>query len=160
MIRAGLIEGADSRELRRRVLRPHLSPTDPLPGDDRPDAVHIGAVNEGGVVVSTCLVQSEPCYWRDDADAARAWRLKQMATVPELRGCGYGALVVRAVAEYLVGIGVPLVWCHAREAAVPFYRGQGFSVYGDVFVEYPASDQPVPHVRMARELSPSVTSSG
>lgn len=160
MIRVGLVDEADSRELRRSVLRPHLRLTDVLPGDNQPDATHLAAVDDNGAVLSTCLLHPAPCPWRDDAAGAAGWRLMQMATAPEARGQGLGGLVVEAAADHLNRIGVPLVWCHARQRAVPFYERHGFVTYGDVFVEYPAPDQPVPHLRMARELLPPATSSG
>lgn len=158
MIRVGLVDGADSRELRRSVLRPHLRLTDVLPGDDRPDATHIAAVDEDGTVLSACVLHSAPCPWRDDA--AGAWRLMQMATTAAARGQGLGGRVVDVAVDHLSRHGVPLVWCYARQRAVPFYARHGFETYGDVFVEYPEPGKPVPHLRMARELSAAATASG
>jgi GNAT superfamily N-acetyltransferase len=154
VIRVGLIDGADSRDLRRRVLRPNLSPTDPLPGDDLVDGVHIGAVDEG-LVVGTCFVSPVPCYWR--ADGADGWRLRQMATAPERQGEGIGTAVLNAALDHLVRIGVRLVWCHAREDAIGFYARNGFDGYGDIFID---PHHPIPHLRMARELPLASTSSG
>jgi GNAT superfamily N-acetyltransferase len=154
VIHVGLIDGADSRELRRRVMRPNLSLDDPLPGDDLSDAVHIGAIDDD-VVVGTCFVSPQPCYWR--ADGAAAWRLRQMATAPERQGQGIGTAVLRAAVDHLRRIGVPLLWCHAREAAVGFYARNGFRGHGDIFLE---SQHAIPHLRMARELPPVSTSSG
>lgn len=160
MIRVGIIDAADSRELRRRILRPHLRLTDVLPGDDRPDATHLAAVDEDETVLSACVLHSAPCTWRDDEAAANAWRLMQMATAPEARGRGIGGLVVDAAVDHLIRIGVPLVWCHARERAVPFYARHGFEGYGELFVEYPEPGKPVPHLRMCRELPVAAAASG
>jgi GNAT superfamily N-acetyltransferase len=154
VIHVGLIDGADSRELRRLVLRPKLSPQDPLPGDDLADGVHIGAV-EDGVVVGTCYVSPVPCYWR--SDGSDAWRLRQMATAPDRQWQGIGSTVLRAAVDYVASVGVRLIWCHAREEAVGFYARNGFSGYGDIFLD---PHHPIPHLRMARELSPASTSSG
>jgi GNAT superfamily N-acetyltransferase len=154
VIHVGLIDGADSRELRRRVLRPNLTPQDPLPGDELTDGVHIGAV-DGETVVGTCYVAPAPCYWRPDG--VDAWRLRQMATAPERQGQGIGSAVLRAAVDHLGRIGVSLVWCHAREAAVDFYTRHGFRGYGEIFLD---PEHPIPHLRMARELPPASTSSG
>lgn len=157
MIRVGLIDAADSRELRRRALRPQLGPDEPLPGDDLLDGVHVGAVDEDATVIGTCFVYPEPCDWRPDG--AGAWRLRQMATAPERQRHGVGSSVLAAAVTYLERRDVPLLWCHARESAVPFYARHGFAGYGEVFVEYPAPGTPVPHLRMWRELSPRAASS-
>lgn len=157
-MRVGLIDGADSRELRRIVLRPQLGSDDPLPGDELTAGVHIGAVDDDGTVVGTCFLYPDPCPWRPDGDDA--WHLRQMATAPQRQGQGIGAAVLGAAVDYLERIGAPLVWCHARESAVPFYSRYGFQAYGTLFDEYPVPGLPVPHLRMWRELSTGLTSSG
>ena len=153
MIHVGLIDGADSRELRRRVLRPTLTPQDPLPGDELTTGVHIGAMDDG-TVVGTCFVYPDPCYWR--ADGADAWHLRQMATAPERQGQGIGSAVLAAAVDHLVRIGVPLVWCHARAEAVTFYARHGFRGHGDIFLD---PQHPIPHLRMERELRDTATTS-
>jgi GNAT superfamily N-acetyltransferase len=158
VIRLGLIDPGDSRELRRRVLRPHLRPGDPLPGDELVGGVHVGALEADGTVVATCYIYPDACYWR--ANGAEAWHLRQMATAPERQGQGLGGAVLAAAIEYLEQHAVPLVWCHAREQAVPFYAGHGFHGYGDLFDEFPLPGPPVPHLRMWRELATPATSSG
>lgn len=154
MIRVGLIDAADSRELRRRVLRPHLAPDDPLPGDELSDGVHLGAVDDDGTVVGTGFIYPDPCYWR--ADGGGAWHLRQMATAPARQGQGIGGAVLAAAVEYLTQREVPLVWCHARESAVPFYARHGFHGYGEIFID---PQHPIPHLRMERELPGAATSS-
>jgi GNAT superfamily N-acetyltransferase len=154
-VRLGVIDGAASRDLRRRVLRPNLGPDDPLPGDDLASGVHIGAVDDDGAVVGTCFIYPDPCYWR--TDGTDAWHLRQMATAPERQHQGIGSAVVGAAVEYLSRIGVALVWCHAREEAVGFYARHGFIGFGDIFLD---EHHPVPHLRMSRELSAPATSSG
>jgi GNAT superfamily N-acetyltransferase len=153
-MRVGVIDPAATRELRRTVLRPHLSADDPLPGDELVAGAHIGAVDEDGAVVGTCFVFPEPCPWLPDA--AGAWHLRQMATAPDRRGEGIGAAVLAAAVEHACSQGAPLVWCHARETAVSFYANHGFRSYGEVFID---SEHPIPHLRMWRELGTAATSS-
>ncbi len=81
-MRAGVISAAESRALRRAVLRPHLPADAPLPGDDLPDGVHVGAIDDEGVVVGTCFVYPDACPWRPGRPA---WHLRQMATA--LQAC-------------------------------------------------------------------------
>jgi GNAT superfamily N-acetyltransferase len=153
-MRAGIIDAADSRALRRRVLRPDFGPDDALPGDDLEVTVHIGAVDEHGTVVGTCFLMPEACPWRPDA--VGAWRLRSMAVAPELQRGGVGGLVLAAAVDHLAGRDVPLLWCAARQSAAGFYARHDFVSHGAVFID---SEMHLPHVYMARELPRAPASS-
>jgi GNAT superfamily N-acetyltransferase len=146
-VNVGVVAEQRTRDLRRAVLRPHLPPDAPLPGDDRPGGVHLGAVDDDGTVVGTCFVYPEPCPWLPQR--AGAWRLRQMATADGHRGRGIGGLVVAAAVDYVRTQGAGLIWCHARQVAAPFYARHGFVVHGDVFID---DAHPIPHLRMWRDL--------
>jgi GNAT superfamily N-acetyltransferase len=136
-----------TRELRRSVLRPQLAPGAPLPGDERTDPVHF-AVLDQGVAVSTCWVAPEPCPWRPTDQPG--WQLRQMATTPEHRGQGLASLVVAAVLDYCIVQGGRIIWCNARERAVPMYGRCGFRTEGAIFTD---AEHPIPHQRMWRPLA-------
>jgi predicted GNAT family N-acyltransferase len=140
---AEVIDGARSRELRRAILRPELGPADPLPGDDLEGVIHFGVLDADGTPISTCLLFPDPFLDR----AAPGWHLRQMATDPEHRGRGYGAEVLAAVISHVAGHGGGVVWCDARETAVPFYSRQGFHADGGIFIEHG-----LPHMRMWRTV--------
>jgi len=61
------------------------------------------------------------------------WRVRGMATAPEARGRGYGALILAALLDHVRAQGGGLVWCHARELAVPLYERAGFEVVGEPY---------------------------
>lgn len=145
----GVIDGALSHELRRSVLRPHLDPGDPLPGDDRTDVVHFGATGADGQVLSACLIFPEPCPWR--RTDGPGWQLRSMATEPAARGQGLAAQVLAAVIDYIAGHEGGVVWCNAREPAVPLYERGGLVVHGEPFVEHG-----VPHLHMSRIVAPAL----
>jgi GNAT superfamily N-acetyltransferase len=150
-MRVGPVEPAATRELRRLVLRPHLAPDAPLPGDSLSAGVHIGATDDAGRVVGTCLVYPDPCHWLSEhPGAAHAWHLRQMATAPERRGTGIGSAVLAAAVEYVRARGAGLLWCHARESAVGFYARNGFTPHGELFID---AEHPIPHLRMYHELA-------
>ena len=156
-----VVVGADmARDLRRRVLRPHLAPTDPLPGEDLADTVHFAVLEADGRPLSTCFIFADPYPGPPDADdaspgvegppaGAAAWHLRQMATEPGAQGRGAGAAVVRAVLEYVGEQGGALLWCNARVSAVGFYERQGLLIDGGTFIQ---GDPPVPHRRMWRAV--------
>ena len=150
----GVVDPAATRELRRTVLRPGRAPGDPLPGDDLPDAVHLGAWDDDGRMLGTCFVYADPCPWRPEL--AGAWHLRQMATVPDRRGEGIGARVLAAALDQVRARGAPLLWCHARATAAAFYARHGFERVGEVFID---AEHPIPHLRMHRELGGAATSS-
>jgi GNAT superfamily N-acetyltransferase len=119
-----------ARMLRHQLLRPGR-PADELvfPGDDAPDTLHSGAFEED-LLVGIATIVREPLPGTDDE---RAWRLRGMATLPEVRGRGYGGLLLERCVEHAVNHGGAVLWCNARSGAVGFYRRFGFVTHGDVF---------------------------
>lgn len=143
-MKVGVVDGASTRQLRRAVLRPHLGPDDPLPGDELPNATHVAAVDDDARVIATCFGYREPCPWRP---GERAWRLRQMATDPQHRGEGWGAAITTELARLATADEATVLWCHARRYAVPFYEHCGFRPHGPDFIE-----NDIPHVAMWRPL--------
>ncbi len=152
MISVELVDPLRTRSLRRRVLRPLLTPYDPLPGDDQPDAVHIAAL-DGWVVAGTCFVFPQPYPGRDGEPA---WQLRQMATAEDRRGEGIGAAVLGFAADYVRAAGGRLIWANVRAEAVGFYAHEGWKSEG---VRFLGDEHATPHERMWRELDGRPTSS-
>jgi GNAT superfamily N-acetyltransferase len=142
-VKIGIVDGESTRELRRSVLRPQLRVGDPLPGDERPGVVHMGATTAAGVVVSTGLVFPEDCPWQPGP----AWHLRQMATEPAERGHGLGGAVLAAVVDYVADQGGGVLWCDARELAVAMYKRGGLIGEGELFTD---EVHTIPHLRMWR----------
>jgi GNAT superfamily N-acetyltransferase len=147
-LRVEVVDEGRTRELRRAVLRPNLPPDAPLPGDELTGGVHLAALDEAGAVLGTCLVYLDPCPWLPERDSA--WHLRQMATTDGRRGQGIGGTVAEAAIGYATAQGGRLLWCNAREAAVPFYRRHGFVTHGDVYLDEHTA---IAHQHMWRELS-------
>ena len=162
MLRVEVVDEALTRELRRSVLRPNLPPGAPLPGDeltggapagdDPPAVVHLAAVDDAGIALCTCFIYPDAPPWQPGR--ADCWHLRQMATLPEHRGRGLGALVLAAAVRQARGRGGGLLWCNARESAIGFYLRQGFRPHGGMFVEHE-----IPHQRLWLELRDPPTSS-
>lgn len=135
-----------ARQLRHQLLRPHQEPWEIVfEGDDEADTAHLGAF-EGDALVGIASVMREAPPW--DPAATRAWRLRGMATLPEIRGQGYGGALLERSLAHAVDQGAELAWCTARVPAVAFYRRFGFECVGEVF-DIPAIG---PHVLMRRGL--------
>lgn len=138
------VTAADVYPLRHRVLRPNQTPADCVwAQDDDPDTAHFGAVLDHRIVgiasIALCPRAGDP---------PNTWRLRGMATAPELRGQGIGARVLTTCLEHAKSRGGTLMWCNARTTALIFYRRHGFDTVGDEF-EAPGIG---PHFVMVRPL--------
>jgi len=113
------------RELRHLVLRPHQRPEDLVyPGDETPDALHLGAF-EGGRLVAIASITREPPPSSDDPSA---WRVRGMATLPGSRRRGIGGALLEACVEHARSHGATTVWCNGRVPATSFYERHGFEI--------------------------------
>lgn len=136
---------ADVREIRHLVLRPHQRPDELVyPGDDAPDALHLGAFEDGRLVGIATIARDPPPGTSDGA----AWRVRGMATMPKVRGRGIGGELLDACVEHARVRGGTLVWCNGRVPARSFYERHGFEVVRGPF-EIPDTG---PHVELHRPL--------
>lgn len=125
------ISAAATRPLRQRVLRPHQT-LDALayPGDDAPGTLHLGALRDGEIVGVLSVSHEAP----PSVEHPKAWRLRGVATAPEVRGQGYGGRLLEAAIAYAVGQGGTVLWCYARTPALGYYRRYGFQPEGEEFI--------------------------
>ena len=138
-IEVRLVGAEDVVALRRKVLRQGMpAETAIFPGDNEPEAFHLGAVRNHEIVgVATFLLRPYPL----DAAASRAWQLRGMAVDPALQGQGVGTRILDSAIETLRHElfrrderHVPaILWCKARIKAVEFYRRNGWVTEGDEF---------------------------
>ena len=129
---------ADTRELRRRILRPHETVA-AMVAHEHPHGYAVGAFEHGELVsVGYVMPDGEP----------GDWRVRGMATVPSARGRGAGAAVLDSLVRHARAGGASRVWCNARVGARSLYERAGFAVVSAQF-ELPDIG---PHVRMERWL--------
>jgi len=124
--------------LRLEVLRPGGILADCVfAGDDDPDTVHFAAFNSEGKVegIASFYQASHPAV-----HGKRLVQLRGMATHPSVRGEGYGKAIVRFALGFFAGVGGALsektndvMWCNAREVAIPFYETLGFQITAEPF---------------------------
>lgn len=74
--------------------------------------------------------------------------LGRMAVLPEGRGKGTGAALVRAAEDVARELGLDKVELHAQTHALGFYERLGFTAYGEEFL-----DAGIPHRRMEHKLT-------
>ena len=124
------VGAAETYVIRGPVLRPGLPESESrFPGDYDESALHIGAL-EGDTLVGTAsfFMEDHPQLTGDGLA-----RLRGMAVLPACQSRGIGTAMLRCGLETLRARAVPMLWCNARERAVPFYRAQGFMSTGEAF---------------------------
>jgi len=132
-----LIPGVAARPVRFAVLWQHRPDCAScfLPEDDAPDARHLGAYLPDGRLVGVCtLLAQAPTHYPDAVPAGRRpYRLRAMATLPEVRGTGVGAALVRRAIAEAAACGADFLWFDAREAAFGFYERMGLRYLSEPF---------------------------
>jgi GNAT superfamily N-acetyltransferase len=132
--------------LRQKVLRPHQTLEQlQQAGDDDPETAFFAAYDSEHRVVGTASVRRESAPWGEPG-----WRLRGMATEPELRGRGIGAAVLARAIDYVARLGGGLLWCNARVPAQRFYERAGFQTRGDPWIDPDIG----PHIVMHRWVEP------
>lgn len=125
------IRAAETRQLRHRVLWPHLSSPEVcvIDVDDREDAFHVG------VFADERLISTGSFFAMDSPRLSMhpQYRLRAMATDPEFRRQHAGDTLIQFALQELGLRGVAVLWCDARLVAVPFYEQLGFKKFDDVY---------------------------
>jgi GNAT superfamily N-acetyltransferase len=129
---------AETRALRRRVLRPHQT-LEEIASEEPAGGYAVGAM-AGRALVAVGIIAP--------GDVPGVWRVRGMATEPAARGQGAGGAVLDALVARAISAGAVRVWCNARIPAVSLYERAGFRPTSDAF-ELP---QIGPHVVMELRL--------
>jgi GNAT superfamily N-acetyltransferase len=140
------ISAADTIAVRWPILRPGFPrETAVFDGDDAATTLHFGAF-DGGTLVGVASIYLVP--FPPHPDAAPAFQLRGMATLPEVRGRHFGEALLAACVAAAREKGAALLWCNARTSAAKFYAKNGWQIVGEEF------DIPTvgPHFRMRRAV--------
>jgi ribosomal protein S18 acetylase RimI-like enzyme len=113
------LQPEEIQQLRNEVLWPHKTFESCILDTDRlPNTFHFG-VKIDGLTVATVTLQQERS---DKLPQEKQYRLRAMAVREGYRGQGFGDAIVEAGLNHLRKLGVEVVWCDARVAALNFYR--------------------------------------
>ncbi|MBC8045449.1 MAG: GNAT family N-acetyltransferase [Fimbriimonadaceae bacterium] len=75
-------------------------------------------------------------------------KMKQVAVANTWQGKGVGSKLVLAAETFSKAKGFTVLYCHARDKAVPFYEKLNYNRVGDMFREVT-----IPHYQMDKELT-------
>ena len=141
------VPAAAVRPLRGEVLRagqPREAAV--FAGDDHPDTLHLAVFDGAGIVgVASVLREGLP-----DVPSADAWRIRGMASAPDMRGRGIGAALLASCERHAREHGATLLWCNARVRARSLYERAGMTVVGEPFDIPPIGA----HHLLCKELPP------
>jgi predicted GNAT family N-acyltransferase len=143
---------ADLRAVREQVFIVEQA----IPAEEEWDvfderARHVIARDDAGRPIGTGrLLPPRPASGDEDPPvAATPASIGRMAVLPEWRGHGVGAAIMRVLLEQARALGYPEIELHAQTHAIPFYATLGFEAYGEEFDECG-----IPHRMMRRALDP------
>lgn len=122
------ISAEETYLIRKKVLRKNIDLPYKLKGDFDENSIHFGAFKDSEIVGVVSFME-----FSTDVIEGFQYQLRGMATLSEVRGEGFGQLLIAKGAEVLKEKGVKNVWCNAREVAIGFYKKNGFTIIGDLF---------------------------
>lgn len=129
MITIQKIAAATTYEIRLEVLRKNIDLPYQFDGDEAESTFHLGAYDGEKLIGIATFMERNGI-----ANGKKQYQLRGMATLPEARGKGAGKLLIATAVEELQQRNIELLWCNAREVALPFYTKLQFEVVGDDFI--------------------------
>jgi GNAT superfamily N-acetyltransferase len=146
-VRVVAVGAREGQALRMAVLRPWQSPGESMYArEDDPATAHYAALGQHGAVLAVGSVMAE-AHPREPREGD--WRVRGMATEPELRGRGLGRLVLAALEGHARECAGRRLWCNSRTGARAFYEHAGWRVEGEQFEIAEIG----PHFLMAKPLA-------
>ena len=130
------LQPEEIQQLRNEVLWPHKTFANCILETDRLSTTFHFGIQIDGLTVATVTFQQENTdkLQKDsskdvsqDPLQQKQYRLRAMAVREGYRGQGFGDAIVEAGLNHLRELGVEVVWCDARVAALNFYRRLHFN---------------------------------
>ena len=142
MVSVKKIDAKDTYHLRLEVLRKNIDLPHEFDGDLDETTFHVGVIEGHNIV---CI----GTFMKNSLEELKGiqYQLRGMATSSEVRGKGYGKLLLNFATNELLKLKVELLWCNAREVAVKFYEKNQFEIIGDRF-----ENKAGPHYKMFKTI--------
>jgi predicted N-acetyltransferase YhbS len=118
------LQPEEIQQLRNEVLWPHKTFENCILETDRLSTTFHFGIQIEGLTVATVTLQQEKSH---RLQQEKQYRLRAMAVREGYRGQGFGDAIVEAGLNHLRELGVEVVWCDARVAALNFYRRLHFN---------------------------------
>jgi len=129
MIVVKRITAQQTYNIRKEVLRKGINLPSQFTDDFDKDTFHLGVYEKDLLVgISSFMKTSNPDFGLEQ------YQLRGMATLTDVRGKGYGKLMLNEAFLILRDKQIPVLWCNAREIAVNFYEEMEFLKIGKLFL--------------------------
>ena len=122
------ITGKQTYCIRKEVLRKGIDLPYKFDGDNHQKTIHLGAFKKKKLIGVVSFMHESLNEKREDE-----YQLRGMATIIDVRGDGFGSLLVKEGIQILLKRDIKYIWCNAREGAVKFYERNGFKIVGTPF---------------------------
>lgn len=122
------IQPKDTLLIRKQILRDNKALPCEFQGDFDLDTFHLGAFYEKKLVGIASFMKQSVNFLNGSQ-----YQLRGMATLPEVRGLGYGKELIHQGIVQLQDKNIKYLWCNAREVAIKFYEKLGFTIHGKPF---------------------------
>ena len=119
-----MLSPEEIQQLRNEVLWPHKTFENCILETDMLSTTFHFGIQIDGLNVATVTFQKENS---SKLPQEKQYRLRAMAVREGYRGQGFGDAIVEAGLNHLRELGVEVVWCDARVAALNFYRRLHFN---------------------------------
>ncbi|MEY3849914.1 MAG: hypothetical protein RJA38_355 [Bacteroidota bacterium] len=124
------LQPEDIQQLRNEVLWPHKTFENCILETDRLSTTFHFGVQIDDLTVATVTFQEETS---SKLPQEKQYRLRAMAVREGYRGQGFGDAIVEEGVKYLSSLGIQVVWCDARVAALNFYRRLQFEEFEEEY---------------------------
>ncbi|XMO88452.1 GNAT family N-acetyltransferase [Algibacter sp. AS12] len=100
-----------------------------LPSDDLKTSFHFGLFTNNNLIgVCSFFKNSNP-----NVPSTNQYQLRGMAILKTYQGQGFGKVILRHGEKFLGKKNIKMIWCNAREVAVPFYQNNNYMPIGNAF---------------------------
>jgi len=135
---ARLITASETIPLRMAILRQGLPMEEAVfVGDEEDTTFHVGAFDEADgqpLAIATMMLQADArCDSGSGSLSGLRYRLRGMAVAESRQRTGLGSTALIFAEQEAAKRGATIVWCNAREPAVPFYLRHDYETVGDRF---------------------------
>ena len=122
------ISADDTYKIRSEVLRKEIDLPSQFSGDFDKNTFHLGVFENEKLVGISSFMKTDNSEFEPDQ-----YQLRGMATLSEVRGKGFGKLMLDKAVLILKEKKITVLWCNAREIALQFYVKQDFEIKGKPF---------------------------
>ena len=100
-----------------------------MEGDDLDSTLHFGLYLDSSLIGVASFMGETNSIFQESKQS----RLRGMAILKDFQGKGLGNILLNHAEKQLKNLDVSLIWCNARETAIPFYEKQGYQKHGIPF---------------------------